>query len=244
MSSDKDAAGGFQFPACWSDDVRMGALFAQPRSENVNPQVSECFEGVGLLFCLFVFFGCLIFHEDTLTPRTGSASTNSGAKRSPLGRPITTSCWWTSTNSSRPSGAKERRRLAFNAFSKRWPSQKSCLDLSPVVELNGPFLFFSFRFCFLCWLKTGGIAGGEPVPRTGGPFELDGLGPRPGQDVGGLVLEQSQELALRNRTTTAQLCRSQRSQGGVRFRFFLRAFRLFLLGRPVSILFQISRYFE
>lgn len=38
MSSDKDAAGGFQFPACWSDDVRMGALFAQPRSENVNPQ--------------------------------------------------------------------------------------------------------------------------------------------------------------------------------------------------------------
>ena len=160
MSSDKAAAGGFQFPACWSDDVRMGALFAQPRSENVNPQVSECFEGVGLLFCLFVFFGCLIFHEDTLTPRTGSASTNSGAKRSPLGRPITTSCWWTSTNSSRPSGAKERRRLAFNAFSKRWPSQKSCLDLSPVVELNGPFLFVSFLFCVLvedggnCWRRA------------------------------------------------------------------------------------------
>ena len=109
--------------------------------------------------CLF-FFGCLIFHEDTLTPRTGSASTNSGAKRSPLGRPITTSCWWTSTNSSRPSGAKERRRLAFNAFSKRWPSQKSCLDLSPVVELNGPFLFVSFLFCVLvedggnCWRRA------------------------------------------------------------------------------------------
>ena len=61
MSSDKDAAGGFQFPACWSDDVRMGALFAQPRSENVNPQVTECFEGVGLLFCLFVFFWLLDF---------------------------------------------------------------------------------------------------------------------------------------------------------------------------------------
>ena len=27
----------FQLPPCWEDDVRMSALFAIPRSENLNP---------------------------------------------------------------------------------------------------------------------------------------------------------------------------------------------------------------
>lgn len=29
---------GFRFPDCWSDDVRMSALFALPRNESLNPQ--------------------------------------------------------------------------------------------------------------------------------------------------------------------------------------------------------------
>lgn len=28
---------GFQLPDCWKDDVRMTALFAQPRNESINP---------------------------------------------------------------------------------------------------------------------------------------------------------------------------------------------------------------
>ena len=27
----------FQFPSCWDDDIRMAALYAPPRNENLNP---------------------------------------------------------------------------------------------------------------------------------------------------------------------------------------------------------------